>query len=233
MRLLAATVIALGAIATTPTASDAKCAFQQISPRVLNADGELPARDGRVVIGGESDVGDSPGAPETLAWKVGTTTAKLDVLAPGLIAVTGDGTAGRRELTRDGAAPTAVTWGSREPRTVPAPRASMIRQHITSQGRRRSLRLVAELGADAPADALALIVYDATTNAPRSWGRASKRTVNVYARNGCSVVPDGTVLSQPGDRVVLRWVDRFGRLSPPSKVVVIQPTKDATLGRKY
>jgi hypothetical protein len=81
--------------------------------------------------------------------------------------------------------------------------------------------------AKVPADAIALIVTDARTGAPRSFGRveAGVAALDVYYQGRCSAVPNGTLVSSAGDRVVVRWVDRHGRVSAASKPAVIRTIK--------
>ena len=114
---------------------------------------------------------------------------------------------------------TAVT----PPPALPAPNAKWIK-HV--EGRRRrgfSLSVTVALAGPAPADALALIVVDPDTNTPRSWGVVSKDStrVVVFVAGRCVLVPEGTKESEPGTRVALRWLDRYGRLSPITKAFVV------------
>ncbi len=73
-----------------------------------------------------------------------------------------------------------------------------------------------------PAGAIAIVVLDATTKQPQSYGPVSGLLdVTVYGRGRCSVLPDGTVPVRAGDKVILRWVDDSGQLSAESPPIVV------------
>jgi hypothetical protein len=82
-----------------------------------------------------------------------------------------------------------------------------------------------ELSAAPPKDAIALVVGPAKGPA-HSWGRAfpDSPSISVYStQGGCiSTFPDGTVISQPGDRLVAFWVDTYGRRSRVSPMVIVE-----------
>ena len=74
-----------------------------------------------------------------------------------------------------------------------------------------------------PADAIAVIVVDAATNRPRSYGLVDPNLLEatIYARGRCSALPNKTVPTVAGDKVILRWVDKTGAVSADSKPIVV------------
>jgi hypothetical protein len=80
-----------------------------------------------------------------------------------------------------------------------------------------------------PPTAIALVITD-EKGAARSWGPVSRgdgKTLYPLYSPGCAVLPNGTRGTEPGDRVALFWVDAAGRVSPPSKVLVVGKTPPA------
>ncbi len=76
-----------------------------------------------------------------------------------------------------------------------------------------------------PKDATVLVLADAKGTA-LAWGQVTPggTLVTVYStQGGCvSEFPDGTVVAQPGDKVVAFWIDGAGRRSPSSAAVTVK-----------
>ena len=78
-----------------------------------------------------------------------------------------------------------------------------------------------------PADTIALVAFDAKTKTARSFARITNATTElfIYAQGRCSALPNGTIASKAGDKLVLRWVDKYGRWSAPSKSITVTRAK--------
>ncbi|MEO8704762.1 MAG: hypothetical protein ABI867_32195 [Kofleriaceae bacterium] len=183
--------------------------------------GELPAMDANGGTG-------KPPSPDRSGWKLRAdgkaAAAKADVIAPGLVVYRPPAGAKTFELLDGstkpaGKAKLVVT----APALLDAPRVKTV---ISGQTRDKHVSTFVNVVLDgkAPKGAIALVVAEAK-GAPRSWGRVFEQldTITVYSTSGGCVTlfPDGTVISQPGDRVVAFWVDATGRRSPTTPPLIV------------
>jgi len=160
----------------------------------------------------------------------------VDQLAPGL-AVYRAGTATGAVILReaDGTRVGAFTvvadkkpWRVAAPQVTAVTSISAMRDHGRYQAM-GTLATVAFAGA-IPADAAAVIVYrvegdKAPTATPITWARVNGATgpVTIYVTPGrCGSEPTGLMPPAPGQRVVLAWVDAFGRVSPRSAPIKVK-----------
>jgi hypothetical protein len=113
-------------------------------------------------------------------------------------------------------------WGFTTGRDLPAPKLMGV-VHSDSE---RTQETQAELDGAPPADAVALVIFDARHKA-KSWGTvaANATTIEVYGQHKCDVLPNGTLASKAGDKVMLAWVDKYGRLSAKTKLFTITAKK--------
>ena len=221
MRALAALVPLL--LVASPRMTDAKCARMGMAPIVLTADVVVPAGgDGGIVIGTEQlgwdrkDLGQAEDTTWGFLTNLDLEQAKVTKLAPGLVVVApraaGKGT---RELG-GGSVKATLRWGTDKVAPLAAPEVTSI-THKRELGRRGGFngRTVVTLAGDPPAGAVALVLADGKGKA-RSYGVPEGREVVVFQTRACAPMPDGTIESKVGDKVVVRWVDKHGRLSSPS-----------------
>jgi len=223
------TAVFLSAIALMPRSVDAKCAMQHQQPKVLTQAVAAPVDGGGIVVGTQSVPYDLPERGEALQPTWGFLTGRdlmqpvITVLAPGLVVYrVQPNTRTTGELTDGTAVIAKLTFTKDKVARLPAPRVKAIRQS-TADDRRWSPTTSVTLDGTVPADAVAIVLFDAKRKA-RSWREvtAGASEVEAFARGRCEVVPNGTVESRVGDKVSVAWVDRYGRLSAASKLVTIQ-----------
>lgn len=224
MRTIAVILIAM---AFAPATVDAKCARMGQRPIVLTPDVTVPAgSEGGIVIGTEA-IGwdqDDEGQAEKAPWGFITgddlEQAKVTPLAPGLIVLTTQqpGTGGEREL---GTKKAVIRWGKDKVPLLAAPKVRAVTYKVVPGMRGTNERTMIELSADPPAGAVAVILADAKTGKARTWAKAEGRSIAADETRRCAPMPDGTIRSKPGDKVTVRWVDKHGRLSPPSGTIVV------------
>jgi hypothetical protein len=113
--------------------------------------------------------------------------------------------------------------------TLAAPEVAEIAHAAVKEGSHWIGTTVATLSADPPSDAVAMVIYDAKSKRALSYGEISpgEREVYVWGRGVCDVDTKGTVRPKVKQKVTVRFVDGFGRLSPASKQLVIQPATDS------
>lgn len=229
MRTLFLAVVVVALIA--PATARALCVRPSQQPAVVN-DGVKVPPGGGLLVATEADYSkpdEGEAAQPTWELRAGSKVAKPTIvtLAPGLVVYTlpagmtaaelHDGKAVRARLS---AMPDADA-AKLAPIVVPVPKRIVT---TTVPGRRgSSTTTVVTLKDGAPRDARALVVYDARTQRARSYGlvTAGATEVVVYTQGRCSALPNGTTAPSPKDRVVLRWVDAYGRLSPVTKAIVV------------
>jgi hypothetical protein len=222
----------LFALATGAAPADAKCAMQHQKPVVLTKEVAVPADGGGIVVGTASVPYDDPDLGEALQKSWGFVTGRdlmqpvVKVLAPGLV-VYGVQPKGRTtgELTDGKATIAKLTVTKDKVAKLAAPTVKEIRQD-TIMDRRWSPTTTVSLASPVPADAIAIVLFDARSKA-RSWHAvtAGANDAIAYERRRCQTVPNGTVESEIGDKVSVAWVDRYGRMSPPSKLATIKGDK--------
>lgn len=188
------------------------------------------SQEGGFVVGEvPAMINDKKPSPDRSAWKVRAkgkaAAATPAVIAPGLVVYRPpQATAPYEVLDGAGKRVGKAKVMAKEADLLPAPSIKSIVSGA-SRSRHPSVFVNVELSAAAPKEAIALVVGPAKGPA-HSWGRAfpENAVVNVYStQGGCiDVFPDGTVISQPGNRLVAFWVDAYGRRSRVSPMVVVE-----------
>ncbi|HEY4239284.1 MAG TPA: hypothetical protein VGM88_05685 [Kofleriaceae bacterium] len=213
-------VIAL-ALVTLARTADASCAFVELAPSVLTPrDAKIPA-DGGVVVGFDrklpsgpkADAGGDPSVSSALAF--GETAAVRESLAPGLTVYrprTGASRGAKLELTAGGKRIAAFDSGPAAA-ALPAPIVESVAVESSFRG---TATVRAHLGADAPAGAVALIVYGA--GGALTYGQPGATRDIVVREGGHCSFPPGSA-PKTGDHVTLAWVDASGHVSARSKPV--------------
>jgi hypothetical protein len=222
------TILIAVVLCAAPSVARSECAVSGLVPVVLTrSTNELPA-DGGIVIAAQSQGGNLPSGEVTVqpAWRIAIgkmrITPTIQVVAPGLAVYRWVGAAGEVVLLdKDGKELVTVRATKA---TQPPPAAPVVKKawrHVN--GRRHStLEIGVEVDA-VPADAVALVLAD-DKGKPRSFGPTSHRsatTLYPLYQPSCALVPNGTETTKVGDRITLLWVDDAGRVSPPSKPIVV------------
>ena len=164
-------------------------------------------------------------------WRIRVKGKRLDTastrLAPGLRVYRPPTAAATWELV-DGsnkrlAKATLVPKG-KESALLDAPAATRVTSG-TTQSRHPNSFVNVELQAAVPKEALALVVMKPKA-APLSWGVAfaGASSLNVFSTgSGCfATQSEGTVQAQPGDTVILYWIDQYGRRSRVTPSIVVE-----------
>jgi hypothetical protein len=223
MRGFLVVVAVVGLLSPAPAHAMCIRLYERID--VANTGAAVPA-DGGLVIETRFD-GRSDDTPDRDKWTMSVDgkaqAVVVKALAPGLEVLLLPAAAQSVELREDTTVLGAVTRATSAVAMVPAPKLVSMTSDTWTSTRGSGARITATV-AQVPADAIALIAFDAKTGKARSFGRveAGVATIDVYSQGRCSALPDGTVLSRAGERIVARWVDRYGRLSPASKPVTIR-----------
>lgn len=233
LRRLCAAAAVLSLALASPAA--AKCARSGLAPKVLTAEVAVPRGGGGVVVGTEIVPWDGKDEGQAPAKGWGFLTGRdlaapvITVLAPGLVVyapppkarITGELTTGGKVVARLTLTKTVVP-------ALAAPKITSISHSHYYRGRGRSSTTTVRLAGKVPADAVALILADASTREAQTWGvvQPGEASVVVYAQRRCASLPDGTIEPAPASKVVLRWVDKYGRVSADSAVRSISGKAD-------
>jgi hypothetical protein len=221
-------VLAGLALAIAPASSDAKCAFWGLTPKVVSGDIELPADGGIVValdptMDGKLDPGDGVVQP-TWKLRVGKTRVApvIEVLAPGLAVYRAPaGTAGAFQLDNGTDVVGKARAGTAKRDKLAAPVVKTIIYEGTVGGRRPSANITLTFDGGIPTGAVAIVIADAK-GTPRSFGTIERgKDVIGFSRERCMAMPNGTVESKPGDKVVVYWIDEAGRRSDATKPIAV------------
>jgi hypothetical protein len=226
MRLALLAVVSFGGV---PAAAAEPCPMFGLESKVLEEDATV-SQEGGVVVGElPAMIDNKKPSPDRSAWKLRVkgkaSAATPAVLAPGLVVYRPPATTAPYEvLDAAGKRVGKAKVMTKEAELLPAPAVKSI---ISGESRSRhpSVFVTVELSSAPPKHAIALVVGPAKGPA-HSWGRAFAESpaISVYStQGGCvSMFPDGTVISQPGDRLVAFWVDAHGRRSRVSPLVVVE-----------
>lgn len=225
-------VVALAAL-LLPTEARAKCAMTGLAPVVLTPDGATIAPEGGIVVGArpEQDASlDDKDAAAQPGWRlrIGARAEQptLVSLAPGLALYKLPSRATQASLIDDKRATVGkVTVGARTP-ALGAPKIKRI-VHDTRLGRRPFATVQLQLATPVPAGAVAIVIADAK-GVVRSWGEAKPGETSVfgYERRRCQVLPNDTVESKPGDKLVAYWIDAGGRKGAQTTGTVVGSKRD-------
>jgi hypothetical protein len=198
------------------------------SPTPLMPDGATVLGDGGIVFRQTGD-GDGDGRSPTL--RDATTDAPVEgawrQLAPGLMMFQPK-TVGDRDLQIvDGNNKVALTVHQLRAQAVLATLV-IKRAHATTGTSDRppspmmvlASQLTIELGAPLPANAVALVVTDATNSYGRMWFAPTKDQKTFVARlGGGKSCGGGMSPVYAGEKITVAWVDAHGRVSPPSRPI--------------
>ncbi len=226
MRLALVCVVSLGLVGS---AAAEPCPMFGLESKVLAEDATV-SKEGGVVVGEiPAMITDKKPSPDRSAWKLKAkgkvSAATASVLAPGLVVYRPPATTTSFEVL-DGAGKRVgkAKVMTKEAELLPAPAIKAITSGET-RSVHRSVFVTVELSARPPKEAIALVVGP-TKGPAHSWGRAftDAPAITVYStQGGCiDMFPNGTVISQPGDRLVAFWVDAYGRRSRVSPLVVVE-----------
>jgi hypothetical protein len=220
-------------VAVGPLTADADCASYGLAPKVLTPDGTtIPSTGGIVVAAvplpqGRLEKGD-PAVQPTWRYKGQVDKPTIVSLAPGLALMS----VGRPTELVDGKGVSLIKVnGTKGSSTLDAaPKVTAIRHVVNGMpSYHGSVHVVVDLAVPPPPDTVAVIVGDA--KGPRSWGliKDPKSTsVEPYVQQYCEVLPNGTVASNPGDAVWVKFVDSAGRVSPASASIKIAAQSKST-----
>ena len=206
-----------GAVSADP------CPAMSTFPHALTHDGAEIADGGGVVVGALPERDDGKPDPRgTVAdWRFDGKAAKVTHIAPGLdvVAVSAAGTL----ASKDGDAQVTIKHASTASPVLVAPVVTKVERDAPPHQKHPLVETVAQLSADPPAAAIAIVVFDRAGKAGRSWNTVvpGDRRLHVFTSGGCAPLPDGTVDSQVDDEVVLAWLDASGRLSKPSAPIKV------------
>ncbi len=201
--------------------ADADCGLSGLVAKPVTSAYKSIPLDGGIVIAavsdpsGKLDPGDAA-LKHTFKLDGGTTVS----LAPGLavIRVTKSGN------LVDAAGKTVLAVTSSKPLyPLPAPEVKLVELEAR-HGRRGIERVYVTIE---KLSGLVVVIADAKGR-PRSWGLIDgpSSRVAAYSQHDCIGLPNGTVPSKLGDTVTVRYVDSYGRLSPPSKPIKIVSAKE-------
>jgi len=217
-----------------------KCAMPIETSTVITPGGGALAADGGIVVGATTtfDAALKVGVPDAInkTWRFSDGTKQYEpvmtTIAPGLVVyrppagVTGALTLvdGKMELNK-------ATFTTDKPAQLAAPVAQTVRQvTVPERYGGTSLKLRAKFKAKPPEGVRALVVFGVTKagNVARSWTEvdADATEHQVAGTTGrCDPGITGEIMSKPGDKIVLAWVDAHGRLSKLSKPIVVTKGK--------
>jgi hypothetical protein len=223
-RVVAFIVVAL---ASRSAASDCKSAG--LVTRVLTPTGAVVPGDGGIIVAAVNDwnaplpKGDVA-VQATWRLRIGSDVVKppIEVIAPGLaiyrVAVAN---AFKAELVNDKQEVVASVRPARGgDRPLPAPqvtRAFYERVGTKHGGERVGI----EIGTAVPANAVALVIADAN-GTPRSWTALDVPGLFPYRSMDCQSLPNGTLPTKTGDKIMTFWLDAGGRKSAPSKPIIVE-----------
>ena len=217
----------LGVLAASP--AHAECARFGLDPVIVTTAGaKLPPTGGILVRAeatrtggyGPGDVAVQPG------WHYKGKPGKpvIATIAPGLAVMrVPDGPV---ELLDDaGKSLIAVTGSTTTTTALPAPKVKAVEIITRDLGYRGTAdNITVALDGPIPGGMVALVLLDAKTKKPRSFGLIADATapVTVYAVGRCKPQPNGTLASKAGDSVAVMYVDATGRISSPSPPVTLK-----------
>jgi hypothetical protein len=238
MKLLAFAALFVVGVTLSPPI-EAKCARNVAVPVILTTrDTELPD-DGGVLVGWDASMDDATGEmsadpSDQPTWTATESQPKSQTklaltrvaLAPGLsvykVTGTGDVTlAGKKPLGTFHHDPKAAA------NTMAAPALTsmvFVKQKVVRWAERTA---TAHFKSAPPAAAAAVIVYSVTAKGNTPIGFATLPDTHdtltevdtFHDRGHCDVILDAARPPTPGEKIVVAWVDSFGRLSPTSKPV--------------
>jgi hypothetical protein len=235
-RAMKRTAVAAGILMMAGAApvAQARCAMGEMRPQAITARGARLPAGGGILVGYQFQSGEMDDDGLAPTWKLSRGKAaiatQVDTIAPGVVVyrpakpveagaeLTLADAAGHRQFV--------VTQGTDAGAMLPAPRPTAVHRHDELSYRWRSTREVIDVEA-VPDDAYAVIVYDAHHTAISfhtvPHGVAGPTQVTALESMGhCVFPPAGQRAAADRESVTLAWVDRFGRVSPPSQPITVK-----------
>jgi len=222
-------LLTLASLLTTivPATANAYCkGGSGLEPGIVSPSNiEIPIDGGIVVAAVTADIPLAPGDQSVQpTWRLHhgarRDTPNIVMLAPGLAVYRSTASTGRIDLEDAQHTSIAfVTATSAKTKPLAAPVLKRV-ELVSAQG---FTHIDVDVADKAPAGAIAIVLADAS-GTPRSWQLVQKTSTHQqgYAQNKCAVVPNGSVLSQPGDEVTSFWVDAAGRPSRISQRITVR-----------
>ncbi|HEY4177936.1 MAG TPA: hypothetical protein VGM90_13910 [Kofleriaceae bacterium] len=231
-------VLASLALASLSPLADAKCMQPMQHPKVLNAGVTAPPDGGLLVMTsteyGSNAVDEGEALQPTWVFKSGKKESKPEtvVLAPGLVVYKLPAKVTSADLVGDKKSRGKITTSTKAIDLLPAPDVTSLETTSSDNMIRPETSSLVVLATAAPVGARALIVTDEgaaktvlTFGLISPAGKAPVTDVVVYQQGHCSALPDGTGAPYADESVTVRYVDNFGRLSPPSKPIKVVAKK--------
>jgi len=209
--------------------ASADCAITGVAPRVLTAKDAVIPSDGGILVAAESvsrgslDKGD---VAVQKGWRVhiGNDTLKppIDSLAPGLAVYRVSSPNAYKIDLEDDQKQVLVSIkpakGSAD--KLAAPKVKKVTYDAKSPDYHGYEQILVDLDGGVPAGMVAMILADEHGKA-KSFGLVAGSQVHPYEHHACDTLPNGTVPSKKGDKVVLMWVDESGRVSAATAAFTI------------
>ncbi|MFT3693946.1 MAG: hypothetical protein QM831_12445 [Kofleriaceae bacterium] len=210
-----------------PNLADAKCARPIIGSEIVSTrDTHIPADGGVLIAAGHTDEANASPKfddPTDVEWTANGKKLDRTVLAPGLAVLKGGGNFTIK--SKSGAALGTFTHDGKQA-SLAAPKIASAKVVTSREVRWQTTTGTVTLKSAAPAEAVAIIVYDA--DKAISFGRLADThdkdlSIVIYQEGGhCGIgIPgQGTLLLS--QKVTFAYVDAFGRVSPKSAAVTVQ-----------
>jgi hypothetical protein len=216
-------LVAALAVGSTTSLVDAKCAMQELIPKLLTPDQASVPADGGVLVGYDFEVVNARRSETTFKFSDGHKPVEVtkQALAPG-VDVYKPKSSGLLYMT-DAATDKAAGSFTRDAKASafdPAPPATTaVRESIATGRRGKQVSIAAVLAAAPPDAAIGVILYG-KDHAPLAFTTVphdGSKELLVYRDAGrCAFNPPGMTPPPIGDAITLAWVDKFGRISKPS-----------------
>ena len=228
-------LLLLVALTVLPTPADASCAYVGMSPIVLTRrETKLPA-DGGVLVGywynNDNDIESGGSDPSDVKWIATNGKAKVTLtrtqLAPGLSVYRPAANISAFKLAGKTKAHGSFTVDAKSaPVALAAPVAKSVKATTTEGFRSMETKVTLKLGEAAPADAVAIIAYDASGKALLYSSLADTHDkvleMVIQETGGHCGTPHPTDEGALAGNVTFAYVDAFGRLSAKSKPITAQ-----------
>lgn len=225
MLKLSAALAAL--LAFAPLAADAKCMRIEQLPTLPLKNVSVPL-DGALVLAVEG-LGPDDKAPmlKPADWKLsagGKTLAPvMEQVAPGLVRYTLPPNVGTAKMMQGKTVVGSLTLTQQVPAKLAAPAVKAV-VHDSRGGWKSYEKLEVKLASPLPAGVLAVVIADKTGKGRSFELVQAGQPIYGLERGRCEDHPEGTVISMPGDEVVVFYVDRHGRKSPASAPIKVSGT---------
>ena len=218
-------------LATVPQVAEAKCLRIEQRPTLRIKNASVPL-DGALVVADEG-LADGDNAPilKPADWKLAAGGKTIDpvkeAVAPGLSLVRLPPKVGTAKVMQGKKVVGSLTLTQQVPAKLVAPAVTGL-VFTSRPGRLAFESLEIKLATPVPAGTIAVVIADKTgTGRSFELVKAGAKTAYGFTRGRCESHPEGTVLSMPGDEVVVFYVDKHGRKSPSTAPIKVTGTTDA------